>query len=277
MKIYPIKTKTVNNQINFKKNAVSNILTNKSSKFLRNSLIALSMLGSSMLVSCSHDNELDINKSDLNIELIKNGSVNEKGMQETENINDKTNFLFHKLGIIVEDKRISDIKNLSFTDENNDRYELNKVGECENSTVLSGNVCSADNVKKHAKLEFGTKTFNGKKCLYVNSWHNKDYNYSLIYQAGWEKIDGKLQPVFVLIKHSSDGDSGEKYSNENAFVIRNSENSITFEPVNNKNKNLQIGTLNINGVEYKTGEEDDESDTGSKPAGYTFTVTHNYK
>lgn len=250
-------------QPTFKSNSVSNEQASRSTNVLTDTLFALAFMGATLVpTACSRDDINEFNPKENQIELFANDAICEDCLDEQNGINEKANFIFHQLGIIDEDKRISDIAELSFTDGNGERYVFNVVGECEYGPEFAGTVVGDDGLKKHAKL----KLFQGNELIEnqvgISTWHSRNHGSAYIKQVGWNYVDGRYQAVLhefrPAVNSSERGKYGEYiYNKDNEFELIRTPDGLISKAIG-KNPGTPTEIFTNLSVKYKTGEETDE-------------------
>ena len=283
--ITPANTINVAPQTMFKSSAnVDKREDVSSSNAIRNALLALAMIGMTTInSSCSKgDFEEDFERYP-NTEIIGNNSISTDCLYEYNDINEKTNFIFHQLGIIDEDKRINDIAELSFTDGKGEKYVLNVVGECPGGPEFSGTVEGADGVKRYAKMRLFQGNELIEKQVGISTWYNKTHSDSYIKQVGWEIVNGEPKAVFHEFRPATNsserGKYGEyTYNKDNEFEIIRTADGIISRPIVGRNPATGMDMISDISVKYKTGDEQEEPTVVVvDPSDITTTVTYDYQ
>ena len=256
----------------------------KSPNAIRNALLALAMMGMSIVpISCSKDtyDDMDID-TETKTELVANNIISQDCLDEKIGINEKANFIFHQLGLIDEDKKIADISELSFTDGKGEKYVFNHVGECQYGPEFAGTAEGLDGVKRHAKLRIfqGNELVDNNVC--IGTWHNGVHNDAYIKQVGWKYVDGEPEAVFhefrTAVNSPERGKYGEYiYNKDNEFEIVKTDNGFISQVIPGRNPGTQNEYFYDFNVKYKTGSEEEESIVSVvNPSDITTTVTYNY-
>ena len=232
--------------------------TMSDSNLMLSTLLALAMLGSTMVTttSCSHSNSPDDFTKTEEVALIPNGAVDRNSMDDYKTATEKANFLFHELGIIDKNKKIADIKELSFTNSQGEKYVFNDVGEYSRGVSMSGIWTDNKGKQKEETLEMSLINGDGDK-LYIGDLYNKTHSNSIIYQAGWRYEDGDLKPVFYEERvarsiENHDKTNGFSYDKNNTFEISKIGNSIISTPLPNTKPYTGSDLISNITVSYRT-------------------------